>query len=84
MEHRSAKEEIKRNFSGDGMCPIPEGVAAYKLGEDRPVKRKLTLSVDRGPTGVTKDIPLPAFGEVKIITHGRDIRIETTTKEKVE
>lgn len=47
-------------------------------------ERKLTLAVDNGLTGTTKDIPLPEFGEVRIITHGKDIRVETTTKEKVK
>lgn len=47
-------------------------------------RRWLTLRIDNGETGTTKDIALPAFGEVKIITHGNDIRVEITIKEKVE
>ena len=57
----------------------------YKVGSSHAPKRKLTLSIDNGQTGTTKEITLPLFGEVRIITHGGKITfIETTEKEKVE
>jgi len=47
--------------------------------------RKLTLHLQTSQySGVVKEIEIPEYGEVKIISHGKDIRIETTVKEKVE
>ncbi|MFB5192666.1 hypothetical protein [Alicyclobacillus fastidiosus] len=64
--------------------PDVPGRPTYELGSSKPFKRKVTISTDNGTDEVTREIALPMYGEVKIITHGRDIRIETTTKEKVE
>lgn len=66
------------------LIPDAPGRQTHEVGSSRPLKRKVTISVDNGLDGVTREIALPMYGEVRIVTHGRDIRIETTTKEKVE
>lgn len=53
--------------------------------ESADIIRRITIQMDTGLYGFTKELQLPDYGEVKIITHaGKITFIETTTKEKVE
>lgn len=47
-----------------------------------PISGRYVTITDANET--KKIVELPAFGEVTVISHGKEIRVETTVKEKVE